>query len=128
LTKDFLEKLTGNKIKYHHHAKPKRQLKAAKFAKLNKLRWLQSMYKKGKEVEDGFDEADEVYEDDEQGNRFKKDRPANIGMNIIKDSDLNEFLDAENFLMNENMGAEKEAEDLIKWYFFVFLIVKGRNS
>lgn len=120
MTKDFLEKLTGNKIKYHHHAKPKRQLKAAKFAKLNKLRWLQSMYKKGKEVEDGFDEADEVYEEDEQGNQFKKDRPANIGMNIIKDSDLNEFLDAENFLMNENVGAEKEAEDLIKWYFFVF--------
>lgn len=94
LGKDFQEKQSGSKVKYHHHSKPKRELKSKKFTKLNKLRWLQSMYKKGKEDEDGNND---------------------VGMEIIKQNNLEEFLDAENFLMNEDEVHEREAEDLIKW-------------
>ena len=108
LSKDFLEKLSGNKVKYHHHNKPKRQLKGEKFTKLNKLRWLQSMYKKGKDD----DKKTYEVEFDEEGNAVYNDEAEE---NQIKDADLNEFLDPENFLMNDNVNAEKEAEDLIKW-------------
>lgn len=47
---------TGLRERYYHHDKKKRTLKAKKFHKLvtpfliqNKLRWLQTMYKRGKE-------------------------------------------------------------------------------
>ena len=42
---------SANKIRYFHHKKEKREEKNSKKQRLNKLRWLQKMYKNARDQE-----------------------------------------------------------------------------
>jgi len=49
--KDYIETITSQKVKYHHHNGEYRQKKKEKQRRLNKLRWFQTMFEKAKEQE-----------------------------------------------------------------------------
>jgi len=49
--KDYIETITSQKVKYHHHNKEYREKKKEKQKRLNKLRWFQTMFEKAKEQE-----------------------------------------------------------------------------
>ncbi len=50
---DFIQIFSANKVKYYHHKKEKRAEKSQKKVRMNKIRWMQKLYKEKKEEEEG---------------------------------------------------------------------------
>eukprot|EP01016_Furgasonia_blochmanni_P033424 TRINITY_DN3495_c0_g1_i2.p1 TRINITY_DN3495_c0_g1~~TRINITY_DN3495_c0_g1_i2.p1 ORF type:complete len:219 (-),score=49.07 TRINITY_DN3495_c0_g1_i2:168-764(-) len=93
---DFVEIISANKIKYYHHKKEKRQLKDMKKKRINKLRWLQKLYKDAKTEE--LKKIKEEGEDDSES---------------VPDED-NPF-ESEDFLEYDEDKFDDEAKKLIEW-------------
>ncbi|EGR30988.1 hypothetical protein IMG5_120040 [Ichthyophthirius multifiliis] len=105
---DYVELFSANKIKYYHFKKEKRNEKIQKKQRLNKLRWIQNMYKNARIEEE--QELEQKKQNNQNQNQNQEEDEENL--NIPKD--FNPLKDQRYIDLNEDQF-NNEVKDLIEW-------------